>query len=193
MEMQEKKLNLFNFYKNIAKILFILSIVGGVLLIIASVIIQLLLMFMGPEIMESIQSFVASLGFEYTLPANLKPHLLVLVLELSGIASIALTAFILQSISRIFGNIVEAKTPFSPANIRKVRGIGIALFVYTGVQFVLHTLISAQVGMMIDRSVRIFDNVSINWTMIGFGFLILALAEIFEFGSSLQQDNESIV
>ncbi|HPQ46373.1 MAG TPA: DUF2975 domain-containing protein [Clostridia bacterium] len=193
MEMQEKKLKLFNFYKNIAKILFILSIVGGVLLIIASVIIQLLLMFMGPEIMESIQSFVASLGFEYTLPANLKPHLLVLVLELSGIASIALTAFILQSISRIFGNIVEAKTPFSPANIRKVRGIGIALFVYTGVQFVLHTLISAQVGMMIDRSVRIFDNVSINWTMIGFGFLILALAEIFEFGSSLQQDNESIV
>lgn len=193
MEMQEKKLNLFNFYKNIAKILFILSIVGGVLLIIASVIIQLLLMFMGPEIMESIQSFVASLGFEYTLPANLRPHLLVLVLELSGIASIALTAFILQSISRIFGNIVEAKTPFSPANIRKVRGIGIALFVYTGIQFVLHTLISAQVGMMIDRSVRIFDNVSINWTMIGFGFLILALAEIFEFGSSLQQDNESIV
>jgi hypothetical protein len=193
MEMQEKKLNLFNFYKNIAKILFILSIVGGVLLIIASVIIQLLLMFMGPEIMESIQSFVASLGFEYTLPVNLRPHLLVLVLELSGIASIALTAFILQSISRRFGNIVEAKTPFSPANIRKVRGIGIALFVYTGIQFVLHTLISAQVGMMIDRSVRIFDNVSINWTMIGFGFLILALAEIFEFGSSLQQDNESIV
>ena len=193
MEMQEKKLKMFNIYKIIAKILFILSIIGGVLLVLASVLVQLMLMFKGVEVIQSIQGFVSSLGLDYTLPANIRPHLLVLVLELSGLAGIALAAFILHSISRIFGNIVESRTPFLPANIKKVRGMGIALFVYTGIQFILGILISVQVELLIDRSITVFDNISINWTMIGFGFLIMALAEIFEFGSTLQQDNESIV
>lgn len=193
MEMQEKKLKRFNVYRVITKVLFILSIIAIVLFVIISALVMILLLVRGPEVLDSIQRFLHNQGFEYTLPISQVPYIVVLLVELSTIIGIVLTSYILHALTGIFKNIVDARTPFIPDNNKKVRYIGISLLIYTFIQFILSTLLSFEIGRLFDSARFIRDGISVNWTMVGFGILVLALAEIFEFGSSLQQDNQSIV
>jgi len=193
MEMQEKKLKRFNIYRIITKVLFILSIVAIVLWIIISTLVMILLAVRGTEVIMSIQDFVANLGFEYTLPLKEIPYLVVFLLEISTLAAIILTSYVFRALSRIFTNIVEAKTPFVQDNNRKVKRIGISMFIFTGVQLILSTALSIEINRLFETSRFLTDGLSVNWAMIGFGILVLALAEIFEFGTDLQLDSKSIV
>lgn len=201
MEMQEKKLKKFNVYAIIAKVLFIITAFIGSIALVVSIIGEGILIARGTEIIERIQQFITNRGYNFTLPFSEVPHLTVisaLILMLSGIA---LTAFIFISISRMFRSIVNNKTPFQSENVKRIKSMGIGLFIFAGIQLILSTMMSYGITNVINRlsfanivnGTNFSDHASINWTVIGFGILLLALAEMFEYGANLQQDSSMIV
>lgn len=201
MEMQEKKLKRFNVYAVIAKVLFIITAFIGSIALVVSIIGEGILIARGTEIIERIQQFITNRGYNFTLPFSEVPHLTVisaLILMLSGIA---LTAFIFISISRMFRSIVNNKTPFQSENVKRIKSMGIGLFIFAGIQLILSTMMSYGITNVINRlsfanivnGTNFSDHASINWTVIGFGILLLALAEMFEYGANLQQDSSMIV
>ena len=71
-------------------------------------------------------------------------------------------------------------------------GLAIAFFIYSGLLFILNSIAGAVV-MNIIGGHELTGNISINFASILYGILLMVLAEIFEYGASLQQDSESIV
>jgi len=192
MEMQEKKLKKFNVYAVIAKVLFIITTVAGAVALFAAIIIEGVLIAKGTEIIEGVQKFITNRGYDFTLPFTEVPHITVIAVFLLILAGIALSAFIFLSISKMFRNIVNNKTPFHNDNVKRIKSMGIGLFIFAGIQLVLSTIMSYGIAQVIHNA-RITEHASINWTVIGFGVLLLALAEMFEYGASLQQDSSTIV
>ncbi len=70
--------------------------------------------------------------------------------------------------------------------------MGIGLFIFAGVQLILGSIMSYGLMDAIGKS-GMMEHGSIDWMVVGFGVLLLALAEMFEYGASLQQDSASIV
>ena len=192
MEMQEKKLKKFKVYKVIAKVLFIIVLIAGIIGISAAVIGEVILIAKGPEVIAELNDFIGDMGIGIDLPFDEVPHLLMTSLLLYGLTGLSLALFILRSVYKLFGNIVETKTPFHPDSIKRVKAIGIAFFIYAGLQLIINA-VSAFAMVNIIGNTAVMDFISLNWSAIIFGVLLLALAEIFEFGASLQQDNASIV
>lgn len=192
MEMQEKKLKRFRIYAIIAKVLFIITIVLGVLALITAFIAEGVLIVKGTELIGEFQEAITDMGFDITLPFNEIPHLTVITGFVLLLTGIALSAFIFKSISKMFSSIVDNKTPFISQNVKRIKSMGIGLFIFAGVQLVLGTIMSYGLMDAIGKS-GMAEHGSINWMVIGFGVLLLALAEMFEYGASLQQDSASIV
>ena len=192
MEMQEKKLKRFKIYAVITKVLFIITIVLGVLALITAFIAEGVLIVKGTELIEEFQSSIADMGFDITLPFSEIPHLTVITGFILLLTGIALAAYIFRSISKMFRSIVDNKTPFIPENVKRIKSMGIGLFIFAGVQLILSSVMAY--GLMdVIGNTGFTDHTSINWMVIGFGVLLLALAEMFEYGASLQQDSTSIV
>ncbi|MDX1358629.1 MAG: hypothetical protein R3232_07355, partial [Clostridia bacterium] len=159
MEMHEKNLKRFNVYSIIAKVLFIITVIVGVLALIFSAVVEVLVITRGDQIMDFVQSAITNRGFDFILPIDRIPPLLVLTLILSGLMGIALTAYLLREVSKLFKNIVKTKTPFHSNSIKRIRGMGISLFIFTGVQFILSILMSAQGRLLLDAG-RMSDGFS---------------------------------
>lgn len=119
--------------------------------------------------------------------------MLVISIIISFLVSMVLTAYVFREISRLFGNIVETKTPFQPMTTKRIKSMGVAMFVFAGIQAVISVFISYGAAEIFSSEGFLTDHVTIKWSIIGFGILLLALAEIFDYGSSLQQDSTSIV
>lgn len=192
MEMQEKKLKRFKVYSVIAKVLFIITIVLGVLALITAFIAEGVLIVKGTELIDEFQSAISDMGFNITLPFTEIPHLTIITGFILLLAGIALTAYIFRSISKMFRSIVDNKTPFIPDNVKRIKSMGIGLFIFAGVQLILSSIMAYGLMDVIGKA-GITDHSTINWMVIGFGVLLLALAEMFEYGASLQQDSASIV
>jgi len=192
MEMQEKKLKRFKVYSVIAKVLFIITIILGVLALITAFIAEGVLIVKGTELIDEFQSAISDMGFNITLPFTEIPHLTIITGFILLLAGIALTAYIFRSISKMFRSIVDNKTPFIPDNVKRIKSMGIGLFIFAGVQLILSSIMAYGLMDVIGKA-GITDHSTINWTVIGFGVLLLALAEMFEYGASLQQDSTSIV
>jgi len=192
MEMQEKKLKRFKVYAVITKVLFIITIVLGVLALITAFIAEGVLIVKGTELIETFQSSIADMGFDITLPFTEIPHLSVITGFILLLTGIALAAYIFKSISKMFRSIVDNKTPFIPENARRIKSMGIGLFIFAGVQLILSSVMAYGLMDVIGKT-GFTNHTSINWMVIGFGVLLLALAEMFEYGASLQQDSTSIV
>lgn len=192
MEMQEKKLKRFNVYSIIAKVLYIITIILGVLALITAFIAEGILIVKGTELIEKFQESIANMGYNITLPFNEIPHLTVITGFILLLTGIALAAFIFMAISKMFKSIVNNKTPFLKENVKRIKSMGIGLFIFAGMQLILGTVMSYGLMDAIGKS-GLAEHGSINWMVIGFGVLLLALAEMFEYGTSLQQDSASIV
>ncbi len=192
MEMQEKKLKRFKVYAVIAKVLFIITIVLGVLALITAFIAEGVLIVKGTELIGEFQEAITDMGFDVTLPFNEIPHLTVITGFILLLTGIALAAYVFRSISKMFRSIVDNKTPFIPENVKRIKSMGIGLFIFAGAQLILGTIMSYGLMDAIGKS-GMAEHGSINWMVIGFGVLLLALAEMFEYGASLQQDSTSIV
>lgn len=192
MEMQEKKLKKFNVYAVIAKVLFIITTVAGALALVVSIVAEGVLIAKGTEIIEGIQEFITNRGYNFTIPFSEIPHLTVITAFIYVLAGIALSAFIFLSISRMFRSIVENKTPFHSNNVKRIKSMGIGLFIFAGVQLILGTIMKYGIADVMNRA-NFAEHGSINWTVIGFGVLLLALSEMFEYGATLQQDSSMIV
>lgn len=192
MEMQEKKLKRFNVYAIIAKVLFVITIVIGVLGLIIAIVAEGILIANGTELIGEFQQFITNRGYDIIIPFTEVPHLAVVTGFIFMLSGIALAAFIFQSISMMFRNIVNNKTPFHLENVKRIKSMGIGLFIFAGIQFILSIIMSRGILDIMGQTPGM-GNTSINWTIIGFGVLLLALAEMFEFGANLQQDSSSIV
>ena len=191
MKMQKNKLKRFNIYKKIANVLFVLTIIFGGLGIIISTGGTTYMISKGINIITAIISILPS-----DIPAvqiiggadiNI-PNGIFIMLIIYGIVSLAFIAYIFKSVANIFGNIVKNKTPFNNGIVKALKAMGIAFFVYTFILFVL--------SIVIDYTFMRNGHIGLNnldYKNILFGILLLSLGEIFEFGLSLQQDNESIV
>jgi len=192
MEMQEKKLKRFRIYAIITKVFFIMAVVAGILGLITAFVAEGVLIAKGTELIGEFQESIANMGIDITLPFNEIPHWAVITGFILLLSAIALAAFIFRSISEMFSSIVKNKTPFHKGNVRRIKSMGIGLFIFAGIQLVLSSIMSYGIIDILGGS-SITEHISVNWTIVGFGVLLLALAEMFEFGASLQQDSSSIV
>jgi len=192
MKMHEKKLNRFKVYKNIANVLFILTVILGGLFMLAAVFTATVLSVAGYDIVDIVQKILAEVQPEVLpmIPEGLTiPYGVIFTGILSAGLSIALTAYIFKSVSLMFGRIVEQGTPFTVDMVKGLKNMGIAFFIYTGALFVLSIL----AGTVINHPEWMNFDINISWSSIMFGLLLFSLGEIFEFGLSLQADSESIV
>lgn len=192
MKMQEKKLKRFNVYSKIANGLFIFTIIAGSLIFLALLGAGIYLTAVDYDLVGLIDEILCNLAPDVILAfpeGYYIPHAMLFVAIVQIGLAIALTAYIIKSIANLFKNIVNNQTPFNSNTVRSLKSMGIALLVYAGILLVISILS----GTVIPHPANMTFNTNIDYTSIFFGILILALGEIFEFGMSLQQDNESIV
>jgi hypothetical protein len=192
MKMHEKKLKKFKVYKIIANVLFYLVLIAGALGILVALSGVIILMANDINLADGLRNVLAMLDINIPLPIGNIPYALPFVVIAAIGVGIALSAYLFKTTSRLFGNIVATQTPFHVGTIRRLKNMGIALFIYTG----LEALLGAAMGtltstILTDPSMS--ANVSIDFASVFFGLLLFALAEIFEYGASLQKDSESII
>ncbi|MCD6322094.1 MAG: hypothetical protein J7L77_03600, partial [Clostridiales bacterium] len=82
------------------KMLFIITIVLGVLALITAFIAEGVLIVKGTELIETFQSSIADMGFDITLPFSEIPHLTVITGFILLLTGIALAAYIFRSICK---------------------------------------------------------------------------------------------
>lgn len=194
MKMQEKKLKRFNIYSKIANALFIFTLIIGTLIIIALLGAGTYLTVSEYNLIDLFDKIFTNLNMipdvSVTFPEGFGiPYAMLFVIIFQIALAISLAAYIIKSISNMFKNIVINKTPFNSRTVKSLKGMGIALLMYAGILFVTSILS----GTVIPHPASMTFNSNIDYNSIFFGILIMALAEIFEFGMNLQQDNESIV
>lgn len=192
MKMQENKLKKFNVYKIIANVLFILTVVFGSLFLIGSIIGAVVLSATGYEVLDIVKAILREVqpnALELIPNDFVIPYGMIITGIISAGFSFALTAYIFKAVSRMFGTIVKQETPFTEGVVRGLKNMGIALFVYTAVIFIMSIL----AGTVIPHPSGWEVQINISWSSIMFGLLLFSLGEIFEFGLSLQSDSESIV
>ena len=188
MKMQERKLKKFTVYSKIANVLFILIVVFGSIITAAALGGAIFLA--ATDSLTDVTSFItqnilpsAGLILPEGIPVSYGV-IFVMIIQLASV--IVLTAYIFKSVALIFRNTTEDKTPFTAKTVRFVKGIGIAFLIYAGIILVL-SIISGAIAP------EPAFNTTINGRMILVGLLVLLIGEIFEFGTNLQQDSESIV
>lgn len=192
MKMHEKKIKRFNLYKKIANVLFVLTVIVGSLVLLASLAGGIYLTTTGYNLLGLVDKVISSVAPEVTisLPQGYQiPYIMIFVVIVQIGLSFALTAYIIKSIANLFGNIVSSETPFTQNTVKCIKHLGIALLAYAGILFVISIL----TGTVITHTTGMNFNANIDSNSIFFGILLLALSEIFSFGMSLQQDSESIV
>jgi len=192
MKMHEKKLKRFNVYKFIANILFILVLVFGILGLAGLLITEIVLVAKNVDIATVVQDFAVQFIPDLNIPSGIFPHAIIFAMIFHLGLGLALTAYIIKSVANMFKTIVDTKTPFAPKTIRVIRSMGIAFFIYTGILFLIGVFVS-----VITASIHGFGAIDINLNIklstLLYGLLLLALAEMFDYGASLQADSESIV
>ena len=195
MKMQEKKLKRFRAYEVIANVLFIIILVMGIIGLVGAITAEIVVGAMNLDISgfaeKLITTYVPAIVIP-VMPSNAFFHAIIISAIVSGAIGLAFVCYLFKAVSRLFGNIVKTETPFHEKSIRILKSIGISFFVYTAVLFIVNIAFTAILTGIFP--VGGFDvNISIKLSTIIYGLLILALAEIFEFGAGLQQDSESIV
>jgi hypothetical protein len=192
MKMQEKKLKRFNVYKVIANVLFILVLIFGIIGLLAALITESVLVARGVDIATVIQDFAVQFIPDINLPAGIFPHAVIYAMIFHMGLGLALSAYIIKSVANMFKTIVETKTPFGSKTVRVIRSMGIAFFIYTGIVVLIGLIVSAITASLHGFGGADF-NISFKFSTLLYGLLLMALAEMFEFGAGLQEDNESIV
>lgn len=195
MKMQEKKLKRFRVYEVIANVLFIIILVVGAVGLLAAIAGEIAVSASQLDIsglaQKLITTYVPAIEIP-EMPTNAFFHTLIIAAITAAAVGLAFVCYLFKAVSRLFGNIVKTETPFHEKSIRILKSIGISFFVYTAVLFIVNLVFGAVMQGMFPLGGFNFD-ISIRFSTIIYGLLILALAEIFEFGAGLQQDSESIV
>ena len=192
MKMHEKKLKKFKVYKVIANIFFYLVLIAGAIGIIALTVALILLMTNNIGIAEIVSSLGQLMDISESIPNVDIPYSVVTVAIFALAAVVALASYLFRNTSKLFGNIVETQTPFHSGTIKRLKNMGIAMFIYTGVAAILSSISGAILtGLFMDQSINTV--IDFDLATVFYGLLLFALAEIFEFGASLQKDSESIV
>jgi hypothetical protein len=98
---------------------------------------------------------------------------------------------------KIIKSIKVKGTPFVDSTIKKIKGIAFSFFLYSIVAFIISIILkiffaqdSAVAGL---DAIRLQINTEIPFWSIVCGIFILVIAEIFNYGLKLQQDNDSII
>jgi hypothetical protein len=195
MKMQEKKLKRFRVYEVIANVLFIIILVAGSIALLAGIGAEIAISVAKIDISglaeRLITTYVPAISIP-EMPSNAFFHTLIMGAIAASAVGLAFVCYLFKAVSNLFANIVKTETPFHEKSIRILKSIGISFFIYTGLMFILNAVFSGALCSLFPMGQFNIDT-SIKLSTIIYGLLILALAEIFEFGASLQQDNESIV
>lgn len=189
MKMQERKLKKFAVYSKIANVLFVLVVVFGSIFIAAAIGASIYLKASGTDLADVVNliSRNALPTANLILPEGITISLSIIAAMIIHLASgIALTAYIIKSVSLIFQNTTKDQTPFTLKTVRYVKSIGIAFLIYAGIVFIM-SIITGYIAPNPSF------NMTINGRSILIGLLVFLIGEIFEFGMGLQQDSESIV
>ena len=120
MKMHEKKLKKFKVYKTITNVLFILVLVFGILGLVVAGVTEGVLVSQGVDLATVLKTTVGQLGIGYDIPIDTIPYSLISIVIIYASIGIGLVAFLLKTLSKMFGNIVETRTPFHNDNIKKL-------------------------------------------------------------------------
>jgi hypothetical protein len=189
----EKDITGLNKYKKAIKVIwYVILIVGGLAIALVTVF----------NILHITGAYASgSMGIDFTAPGLIMridgsalegfmtPALI--SLEINMLAAWALLLYSIRQISGIFDTFADTKTPFIKGNIRRMKNISFAFFIYSAVIFIAGIII--KLAAVIPDSKEIGIDASIPLWPILCGFFILAVSEIFNYGFKLQQDNDSIV
>ena len=189
MKINEKILMRFGIYGMIAYVLFILTIVFGVLSILVALIASITLYTSQFDLTEIVNFLLdAQLpGSKIMMPNGftITPGIII-TLTINLALGFALSAYVLKNVATMFKMTVKLQTPFSQGAVKCIKSIGFAFLIYTGIillMSLINSLVVSGLGFSMD----------VDWGLALIGLLVLALGEMFDFGSSLQQDSESIL
>jgi hypothetical protein len=125
------------------------------------------------------------------LPVSMLPWWLFAVLWTYTAAAMALTLLLLHHLRRIFQR-VRSGAPFDATNARRLRWVGLlalALALLNGLsEFV--TSLAVRSGLISER-LEVPVGLSVDMSLVFFGLVLLALAEIFRRGAELEE-NQSL-
>lgn len=131
--------------------------------------------------------FIFHEGLQGVPPA----HFLLQFLLILPMLAVALV--VIHNLRRVFSSLVE-ETPFLADNVRRVRIIGAAVIAGTVFNGILHTIIGAYLSNAIQLpGLELQANVSLNFTSIFLGAVILILAEVFRLGAEMQEEQDLTV
>lgn len=132
--------------------------------------------------------FIFHEGFSNLIPPSHFWAQFLLTLPLFAVALV-----VIYNLRRIFATLVQ-EMPFQLENVRRTRAIGLAVLAGTVLSGVVHTF----VGLYMSNAVQLpgLDlqaKISLNFTGIFLGAVILVLAEIFRQGAALQEEQDMTV
>jgi hypothetical protein len=127
------------------------------------------------------------------LPVGMLPWWLFAVLWTYTAAAIGLTLMFLHNLRRIFQR-VRAGAPFDATNALRLRwlgllSLGIALLIGLS-EFVTSQLVK---GSVISERVQVQLGLSVDMSLVFFGLVLLALAEVFRHGAELEAEQSLTV
>jgi hypothetical protein len=148
-----------------------------------------------------------ALGIEFTTPGlkmTVESDLLGSFFESAQISMLvnvalifALLLYSIRQLLRICKSLNENGTPFIKSNVKKIKNVSYAFFLYSIITFttglILKIIISKNYDVAGLSGITLEINTQIPFWAIVCGLFILGIAEIFSFGLKLQQDNDSIV
>lgn len=189
MKMNEKKLKRFGIYGKVANVLFILTIVFGVLSILVALVAGISLYTSQFDLTDVVNFLLDTQlpGSKIIMPNGFTITLgIIITLTINVALGFALSAYVLKNVANMFKMTVKSQTPFSQGTVKCIKSIGFAFLIYTGILLlmsIINSLVVSGLGL----------NMDIDWGLALIGLLVLALGEMFDFGLSLQQDSESIL
>lgn len=109
----------------------------------------------------------------------------------TGIVNVVFMQFILLQLKKVITD-VKAKEPFSVSNIKRITHIGYAYVVSAFVlPFVNGLFMFRAINLIIETNANI--NFMVHWQSIFMGALLVILANIFDYGSYLQEEYDMTV
>lgn len=127
------------------------------------------------------------------LPVGMLPLWLFAVLWSYAVAAVGLLLIFMHHLRRIFQRVRDG-APFDTTNALRLRWlglIGIGLAVLTGVSELVTALVVRD-GLISDR-VSVPVGLSVDLSLMFFGLVLLALAEIFRRGAELEEEHSLTV
>lgn len=186
-------------YNRIIKIIWVLIVVVGSLICLG-LIVSIVCFALGKLSTDQFHLEFTAPGFKMIVNSKVFGRFLTPALLSIGLNALMLIVLIIYTLSQfrgIFSSFKDNNTPFTKINVDRMKRISYSFFIYSiliyATSIILKLLFAKSMPIGEISNVLIQFDTSLPLWPLTFGFLILGIAKVFDYGIRLQQDNDSIV